>query len=79
MKRILGGRGRFAVLMVVIATLAPLEYSAAGGVRISVAACMDGTCCGEPKSDCIINNILVENAYRKSEGKCPQLLPEIPG
>jgi hypothetical protein len=38
---------------------------------IEHAACADGTCCPEPRSDCIINSILIPDAYRKTgEGSC---------
>lgn len=57
-------------LLLAMAALAPLTVGADG--RISVAAaCADGTCCPETGSDCIINNILTENAYRKTgPGSC---------
>ncbi|HEX2205935.1 MAG TPA: hypothetical protein VHG91_21650 [Longimicrobium sp.] len=78
MRRVLH-RGRVAAAIVAAAVLAPIEYSSQG-LRVSEAACSDGTCCPEPKADCIINNILVENAHRKvGEGKCSQLQPNLPG
>jgi hypothetical protein len=34
-------------------------------------ACADGTCCPEAGSDCIINSIVTEDAYKASKpGPC---------
>lgn len=72
-------RYKVAAVIAVLAALAPVEFSA-HGVSAAKASCSDGTCCPEAKSDCIINNILVADSYRKTgEGKCTQLLPHVPG
>lgn len=62
--------GRWAVVssLVVIGTILPIRSSAEGGLEVSEAACEDGTCCPELKSDCIINNILTQNSYAKLTG-----------
>lgn len=57
--------------VVCLAVAAPVRWSASRGLIAAEAACSDGTCCSEPNSDCIINNILTENAYRKTgPGSC---------
>lgn len=46
----------------------PLTISADDGVSASTAACMDGTCCPEESSQCIINGIRTFNSYDKGSG-----------
>ena len=49
-----------------LAVAAPVRWSGRG--LVVATACADGTCCGETNSDCIINNIITYNAYRKTGG-----------
>jgi len=68
-------RYKVAATLAIVAVLAPVEFSARG-LGTAMASCSDGTCCSEPKSDCIINNMLVVNSYRKTgDGPCTQILP----
>ena len=56
--------------IVCLGTAAPVRWSPDKGL-IAAAACADGTCCPEPNSDCIINQIVTQNAYRKTgPGSC---------
>jgi hypothetical protein len=49
----------------------PLTISADGGVSASTATCMDGTCCPEEDSLCIIDGVRTFNSYDKgSAGPC---------
>jgi hypothetical protein len=52
---------------VCLAVAAPVRWSPGRGF-VEATACADGTCCGETNSDCIINNIITYNAYRKTGG-----------
>lgn len=55
--------------IIVAGAAAPVEW--ANGRFIVSDACADGTCCPEPKSDCIINNIVALDHYRKAgAGPC---------
>ncbi len=71
-------RARRAALLAALASLAPLEYSA-GGIRVSTASCTGGTCCLEPRSVCIRNNVLTPGSFYISEGSCAPLKPSTPG
>jgi hypothetical protein len=71
-------RGRCVALFAALAALAPLEYSA-GEVRVSTASCTGGSCCLEPRSVCIRNNILTPGSFYISEGTCAPLRPSTPG
>ena len=56
---------------VCLAVAAPVRWSFGRGLVVAMAACADGTCCAEANSDCIINNIITYNAYRKTgAGSC---------
>ncbi|SOD02975.1 hypothetical protein SAMN05216486_10720 [bacterium JGI 053] len=57
-----------AVAIVCLGAAAPVKWSPDTGLIEAEAACADGTCCDEPLSDCIINNILTIDAYRKASG-----------
>jgi hypothetical protein len=60
-------RGAFRLrALAVVGVFAPITISSEGIVPAS--ACADGTCCPQVGADCIINNILVEEAYRKKAG-----------
>jgi hypothetical protein len=62
-----------AGVIVCLGAAAPVRWSPDTGLVAATAACADGTCCDEPRSDCIINNILTIDAYRKaSGGSCKQ-------
>lgn len=57
-------------LPVLAGAFVPLTISPGRGLHVN-AACADGTCCAELKSDCIINNIRTPDAYAKlSGGSC---------
>ncbi len=71
-------RVRRAALFGVLAALAPLEYSA-GEVRVSTASCAGGSCCLEPRSVCIRDNVLTPSSYYISEGSCAPVKPSTPG
>lgn len=63
---------RWAVGAIIVSTgtVAPVRWSPEHGL-ISATACADGTCCFEQNSDCIINQVVTENAYRKTgPGSC---------
>ena len=54
----------------VVAALSPVSISTSAGVMVQTA-CAEGTCCKEAGSDCIINGILTENAYKAAKpGPC---------
>ncbi|HEX6373609.1 MAG TPA: hypothetical protein VF006_32080 [Longimicrobium sp.] len=54
----------------VLAGVSPISFSTSTGVSIA-KACADGTCCPEAGSDCFINGILTENAYKAAKpGPC---------
>ncbi len=58
--------GAIGTLLVV-----PLRIDSEAGLEAATAACVDGSCCYEENSDCIINNILTTNSYAKlKEGSC---------
>lgn len=46
----------------------PLRITADGGVSASTASCMDGTCCPEESSVCIIDGVRTYNSYDKGSG-----------
>lgn len=55
-----------------LAGMSPISISSSAGLEVA-KACADGTCCSEAGSDCIINGILTENAYRAPKpGPCSQ-------
>ena len=49
-----------------LGTAAPVEWSR--GHLVKAVACADGTCCPEPKSYCITNNIVISDYYLKAGG-----------
>jgi hypothetical protein len=51
-----------------LAVAAPVRWSPGRGLVAATAACADGTCCPEPKSDCITNNFVIPNYYLKAGG-----------
>ena len=58
-----------SLTFVAVGVTAPLEWE--NGRFIVAAACADGTCCPEPRSDCIINNIVALDHFRKvGAGPC---------
>lgn len=58
------------VALGVLAALSPVSISTSAGLTVQ-AACAEGTCCKEAGSDCIINGILTENAYKAAKpGPC---------
>lgn len=64
---------RVRVAMVAFGALAgmsPVSLSTSAGLEVA-QACADGTCCPEEGSDCIINGILTQNAFRAAKpGPC---------
>lgn len=60
------------LLFGVVAGMSPITVTESG--RLAVAeACADGTCCPETGSDCFINGVLTENAYKATKpGPCSQ-------
>lgn len=58
------------VLFGAVAGMSPISISTSAGLVVA-EACADGTCCPEEGSDCFINGILTENAYKASRpGPC---------
>lgn len=50
----------------------PVSLSTSAGFVVA-EACADGTCCPEAGSDCFINGIITENAYKAAKpGPCSQ-------
>lgn len=64
-------RLRIAVVVIgALAGMSPVSLSTSAGLRVA-RACADGTCCPEVGSDCIINGILTQDAYRAAKpGPC---------
>lgn len=60
------------VLLGAVAGISPVSISTSAGLVVA-EACADGTCCPETGSDCFINGVLTENAYKASKpGPCNQ-------
>lgn len=58
------------VILGALAGASPVTFSTSAGFAVATA-CADGTCCPETGSDCFINGILTENAYKLSRpGPC---------
>lgn len=58
------------VMLGALAGASPISFSSSAGFVVA-EACADGTCCPETGSDCFINGILTENAYKLSRlGPC---------
>jgi len=61
------------LLIAALAGMSPVSISTSAGLVIT-EACADGTCCPETGSDCFINGILTENAYKLDRpGPCKQV------
>jgi hypothetical protein len=59
-------RTALSAAIVCLGTVSPLEWS--HGRLIEATACADGTCCPEPGSLCIVNNMVIHNYYLKAGG-----------